>query len=29
MIPKIDNAFFALEKGVNLVEIGRTKFSIF
>lgn len=29
MIPKIDNAFLALEKGVDLVEIGRTKFSIF
>jgi acetylglutamate kinase len=26
MIPKIDNAFLALEKGVNLVEIGGTKF---
>lgn len=29
MIPKIDNAFLALEKGVELVEIGGTKFSIF
>lgn len=29
MIPKIDNAFAALEKGVGLVEIGQTKFSIF
>jgi acetylglutamate kinase len=29
MIPKIDNAFLALEKGVELVEIGQTKFSIF
>lgn len=27
MIPKIDNAFLALEKGVDLVEIGGTKFS--
>lgn len=26
MIPKIDNAFLALEKGVDLVEIGGTKF---
>ena len=28
MIPKIDNAFEALEKGVDLVEIGGTKFRI-
>jgi acetylglutamate kinase len=28
MIPKIDNAFLALEKGVDLVRIGRTKFLI-
>lgn len=26
MIPKIDNAFAALEKGVHLVQIGQTKF---
>jgi hypothetical protein len=26
MIPKIDNAFLALENGVDLVEIGGTKF---
>jgi acetylglutamate kinase len=29
MIPKIDNAFLALEKGVDLVEIGKTKFLIY
>ena len=28
MIPKIDNAFAALEKGVKLVKIGQTKFII-
>lgn len=28
MIPKIDNAFSALEKGVKLVKIGRTKFML-
>jgi acetylglutamate kinase len=26
MIPKIDNAFDALERGVQLVKIGQTKF---
>lgn len=29
MIPKIDNAFLALESGVDVVEIGQTKFRIF